>query len=170
MSKSKPRGKPGEIAVVGEVDDWEEDVVKALLELPAGGSCVFYIDSGGGSVFGALAVLTLLRHRRIDASAVVLGECSSAALLLFAACRQRIVTPYSTLLFHRMRWQSEKRIGSCEARHWASHFEDMEREIDELQARLFGVAQEQVRAWTADGQYVTGPQVVAAGLAEMLEL
>jgi ATP-dependent Clp protease, protease subunit len=115
-------------------------------------------------------VLTLLRHRRIDASAVVLGECSSAALLLFAACRHRVVTPYSTLLFHRMRWQSEKRVSSGEARHWASHFEDMERQIDELQARLFGVAEEQVRAWTVDGQYVTGPQVVAAGLAELLEL
>src|SRR5579871_475380 len=141
MSKSKARGKPGEIAVVGEVDDWEEDVVKSLLELPPGGSCVFYIDSGGGSVFGALAVLTLLRHRRINASAVVLGECSSAALLLFAACKRRLVTPYSTLLFHRMRWQSEKRVHSGEARHWAAHFEGMERDLDELQARLFGGAE-----------------------------
>jgi ATP-dependent Clp protease protease subunit len=170
MSKSKPRDKPGEIAVIGEVDDWEQDVVKALLEIPAGGACVFYIDSGGGSVFGALSVLTLLRHRRIEASAVVIGECSSAALLLFAACRKRTVTPYSTLLFHRMRWQSEKRVSSGEARHWASHFEDMERELDELQARLFGAAEDQVRAWTADGQYVTGPQIVAAGLADLLEL
>jgi ATP-dependent Clp protease, protease subunit len=170
MSKSKPRDKPGEIAVIGEVDDWEEEVVKALLEIPPGGDCVFYIDSAGGSVFGALAVLTLLRHRRINGSAVVLGECSSAALLLFAACRQRLVTPYSTLLFHRMRWQSEKRVSSGEARYWATHFEDMERDIDELQARLFGTAQEQVRAWTANSQYVTGPEMVAAGLAKMLEL
>jgi ATP-dependent protease ClpP protease subunit len=170
MSKSKARGEPGEIAVIGDVDDWEEDVVKALLELPPGGSCVFYIDSAGGSVFGALAVLTLLRHRRIDATGVVLGECSSAALLLFAACRRRLVTPYSTLLFHRMRWQSEKRVGAGEARHWAGHFEALERDLDALQARLFGAADEQVRAWTAEGHYVTGPQLVAAGLAELLEL
>jgi hypothetical protein len=80
------------------------------------------------------------------------------------------VTPYSTLLFHRMRWQSEKRVISNEALHWARHFEDMERDIDDLQARLFGVAEEQVRAWTANGQYVTGPQMVAAGLAELLEI
>jgi ATP-dependent protease ClpP protease subunit len=170
MSKSKSRGKPGEIAVIGEVDDWEEDVVKALLELPPGGACVFYIDSAGGSVFGALAVLTLLRHRRIDATAVVIGECSSAALLLFAACQRRLVTPFSTLLFHRMRWQSEKRVSSDEARHWSTHFLDMERDLDTLQARLFGTAEEQVRQWTASGQYVTGPQIVAAGLAELVEL
>ena len=69
-----------------------------------------------------------------------------------------------------MRWQSEKRIGSFEASHWARHFAEMEKDIDDLQARLFGAAEEQVRAWTANSQYVTGEQLVAAGLAEMLEL
>src|ERR1700722_16165290 len=100
MAKKKKESAPvTEIPVIGEVDDWESDVVKELLDIPAGGACVFYIDSAGGSVFGALAVLTLLRQRRIDSSAVVIGECSSAALLLFAPCRKRLVTRYSTLLF-----------------------------------------------------------------------
>ena len=47
--------------------------------------------------------MTLLRYRQLEATAIVLGECSSAALMVFAACRRRFVTPYSTLLFHRMR-------------------------------------------------------------------
>jgi ATP-dependent protease ClpP protease subunit len=170
MAKRKPVPAAGEIAVVGEVDDWEEDVVKALLDIPPGGECVFYIDSAGGSVFGALAVLTLLRHRKLKCTAVVLGECSSAALLLFAACRKRFVTRYSTLLFHRMRWQSEKHIDAREAVHWARHFDGMERDVDELQARLFGLGEEQVRTWTAEGRYVTGQQLVDTGLAEMLDL
>jgi ATP-dependent Clp protease protease subunit len=170
MAKSKTRKNVSEIPVVGDVDDWEADVVKAILEIPPKGECVFYIDSAGGSVYGALAVLTLVRHRQLDATAIVLGECSSAALLLFAACRRRFVTPYSTLLFHRMRWQSEKRVGSDEAYLWAKHFEEMEKDIDNLQVRLFGTAEEQVRTWTDGGHYVTGPQVVAAGLAELLEV
>ena len=168
--KKKPPAEVSEIAVVGEVDDWEADVVKELLDVPVGGQCVFYIDSAGGSVFGALAALTLLRYRKITATAVVIGECSSAAILLFAGCRQRLVTPHSTLLFHRMRWQSDKRVAAGEAVLWARHFDELEKGIDDLQARLFGAAEEQVRAWTASGQYVTGPQVVAAGLAELLEL
>jgi ATP-dependent protease ClpP protease subunit len=170
MARNKTRRKLVEIPVIGDVDDWESEVVKSLLEIPRGGECTFYIDSAGGSVFGALAVLTLMRHRQLEGTAVVLGECSSAALLLFAACRHRFVTPYSTLLFHRMRWQSEKRVGSAEAYLWAKHFEDMEKDIDSLQARLFGTAEEQVRAWTGSGNYVTGPQLVAAGLAQMLEV
>jgi len=169
-SKKKQASAVAEIAVIGEVDDWEADVVKELLEVPAGGECTFYIDSAGGSVFGALAALTLLRYRRITGTAVVIGECSSAALLLFAACRKRLVTPHSTLLFHRMRWQSDKRVAAGEALLWAQHFDELEKGIDDLQARLFGAAEDQVRTWTAAGHYVTGPQVVAAGLADLLEL
>lgn len=164
----KARKKVPEIPVIGDVDDWEADVVKSLLDLPPGAECVFYIDSAGGSVYGALAVLTLMRYRQHPGTAIVLGECSSAALLLFAACRRRYVTPYSTLLFHRMRWQSEKRVAAEEAYLWAKHFEEMEKDLDNLQAELFGTAAEQVRTWTRGSHYVTGPEMVAAGLAELL--
>jgi ATP-dependent protease ClpP protease subunit len=170
MARARKAKTVPEIPVIGEVDDWEADVVRALLDLPPGSECVFYIDSAGGSVYGALAVMTLLRQRRLQGTAVVLGECSSAALLLFAACKKRQVTRYSTLLFHRMRWQSDKRIGSDEAFRWARHFEDMEKDLDELQVQLFGVAEEQVRTWTRGGHYVTGPELVAAGLAELIPL
>lgn len=165
----EPQG-PAEIPIIGDVDDWEADTIKALLEVPLRRECIFYIDSAGGSVYGALAVLTLLRYRQLQGTAIVLGECSSAALLLFAACQRRFVTAYSTLLFHRMRWQSEKRVGSGEAYAWAKHFESMEKDIDELQVRLFGSAADQVRAWTDGGHYVTGTQIVEAGLAELLQV
>jgi ATP-dependent Clp protease protease subunit len=170
MAKKKKETQPVEIPVVGDVDDWESDVIKELLEVPQGGACIFYIDSAGGSVYGALSALTLLRYRKITATALVLGECSSAAILLFAACQKRLVTPHSILLFHKMRWQSEKRVGAQEAALWARHFDELEKDIDTLQVRLFGSAESEVRRWTAEGQYITGPQVVAAGLAEMLEL
>lgn len=170
MAQSKTKKKVTDIPIIGDVDDWEADVVRTLLELAPERECVFHIDSAGGSVYGTLAVTTLMRYRGIRATAIVLGECSSAAILLFAACQRRLVTRYSTMLFHRMRWQSEKRVGSDEAFLWAKHFEEMEKDIDELHIKLFGKAEEQIRQWCARGQYVTGTQVVAAGLAEMLEL
>jgi ATP-dependent protease ClpP protease subunit len=166
----KRAAQPVEIVAVGEVDDWEQDAVKSLLEVPTGGEVVFYIDSAGGSVYSALALVTLLRQRRLRGTAVVLGECSSATLLLFAACPRRLVTRYSTLLFHRMRWQSEKDVISNEAVNWARHFEQLEGDLDELQVQLFGAAAPQVRTWTADGRYVSGPEVAEAGLAELFEI
>lgn len=170
MSKSKARKHVPEIPLIGEVDDWEEDAVKTLLETPHGDECIFYIDSSGGSVYGALAVATLIRQRRLRCTAVVLGECSSASVLVFAACQKRLVTRYSTMLFHRMRWQSDKRVDAREASLWARHFDEMEKEIDALQERLLGTGVEQVREWIRDGHYVSGAQVVAAGLADLLEI
>lgn len=164
------RKQPPDIPLIGDVDDWEEDVIKAILDIPWGGECVLYIDSGGGSVYGALAVTTLMRQRQLQCTGVVLGECSSATILVFAACAKRVVTPYSTFLFHRMRWQSDKRVSAQEASHWAKHFEEMEREIDILQEKLFGDAAEQVRGWIQGSQYATGVQLVAAGLATLLEI
>ncbi|MGE3803454.1 MAG: ClpP family protease [Gemmataceae bacterium] len=164
------RKTPSEIAAIGDIDEWEEDVIKALLELPPKSECAFYIDSAGGSVYGALAVVTLLRHRQLQGSAIVLGECSSAAVLVLAACTRRLVTPHSTLLFHRMRWQSEKRVAADEAHLWAKHFHEMERDIDNLQVRLFGKAETQIRKWIEGGHYVSGRELVEAGLAELFEL
>jgi ATP-dependent Clp protease protease subunit len=170
MTTDKKRKKPIEIPLIGDVDDWENDVVKQLLDAKPKRECVFYIDSGGGSVYGALAVATVIRLRQLACTGIVLGECSSAALLIFAACQRRLVSRYSTLLFHRMRWQSDKRVGAREATLWSRHFENMEQEIDLLQAKLFGTAEAQVREWTDKGEYVSGVQMAQAGLAELFEL
>ena len=170
MATEKKSRKPLEIALIGEVDDWENDVIKELLEARPKRECIFYLDSMGGSVYGALAVTTLIRQRQLECTGIVLGECSSASILIFAACKKRLVTRYSTLLFHRMRWQSDKRVEAMEASLWAKHFEGMEKDIDDLQARLFGTAEKQVREWTERGQYVTGLQVAEAGLAELFEV
>jgi ATP-dependent protease ClpP protease subunit len=166
----KAHSQPKEIAVVGEVDDWQKEVMEALLEVPRGGACVFYIDSSGGSMYGALAVLALLRHREVEATAIVVGECSSAALWLFAGCHKRLVTPFSVCLFHPMRWESEKRVTSVEAVSWARHFQQLEKEMDDLLVRLLGKAGDEVRAWTAQERFVSAQELVAAGLAELMEL
>jgi ATP-dependent protease ClpP protease subunit len=166
----KAKSQPVEIAVVGDVDDWEKDVLHALLEAPPGGECVFFIDSSGGSIYGALAVLALMKHRRLTATAVVLGECSSAALWLLAGCRKRLVTPFSVCLFHGMRWESEKRVTTTEAVSWATHFQRIEKDMDDLLVRLLGQAETQIREWLAAERYVSGAELVQAGLAEMMEL
>ncbi len=170
MTIEKKRRKPLEIPLIGDVDDWEEDVIKAMLEAKPRCECTLYFDSLGGSVYGALAVTTLMRQRQLQCTGIVLGECSSAALLVFAACQKRLVTRFSTLLFHRMRWQSEKRVGAAEAGLWASHFSGMEKDIDDLQAKLFGTAEQQVREWTTQGRYVNGKEIADAGLAELFEV
>jgi ATP-dependent protease ClpP protease subunit len=114
--------------------------------------------------------MTLILLRELQATGIVTGECSSATLWPFAACQRRIVTPYSVLLFHPMRWQSEENVGLAEAAEWARHFGQLERDMDGLLADLFGVTVEEMNKWISPGRYVTGRELADAGLAELVEL
>ena len=164
-----PRG-PIEIPFVGDLTDNEGELTERLLSVPPGGECTLFIDSPGGSPYCAVSLTTLIILRGLKATGIVAGECSSAALWPFAACRRRIVTPYSVMLFHPMKWQSEEHVGLDEAAEWARHFGDLEVDMDNLLARLFGLEKQDLEKWIRPGRYVKGPELAEAGMAEMVDL
>lgn len=169
MQRDEREG-PLEIALVGDLTDNESELTDKLLDVPPGGECTLYFDSPGGSPYCAMSLMSLIRLRRLRATGIVTGECSSAALWPFAACERRIVTPYSVLLFHPMKWQSEEHVRLAEAAEWARHFGQLETDMDALLADLFGVTTSEMQKWINPGRYVTGQELVDAGLAEMVDL
>jgi ATP-dependent protease ClpP protease subunit len=161
---------PPEIALVGDLTDNESELTERFLSVPPGGQCTLYIDSPGGSPYCAMSLMSLMLLRGLNATGIVTGECSSAALWPFAACRRRMVTPFSVLLFHPMKWQSEEHVGLAEAAEWARHFGMLENEMDQLLADLFGVSRDVMGKWINPGRYISGRELADAGLAEMVEL
>jgi ATP-dependent protease ClpP protease subunit len=161
---------PVEIAIVGDLTDSEAELTDRLLGVEPGGEVTIYFDSPGGSPYCAVSLMTLIKMRNLRATGIVTGECSSATLWPFAACRRRIVTPFSVLLFHPMRWQSEENVGLSEAAEWARHFGQLEQDMDALLAQLFGVPTEVMHEWINPGRYVSGRELAAAGMAELVEL
>ena len=161
---------PLEIAIVGDLTEHEGDLTDRLLGVAPGGECTLYFDSPGGSPYCAMSLVALLKIRDVRATAIVTGECSSAALWPFAACRRRLVTPYSVFLFHPMKWQSEEHIGIKEEAEWSRHFADLERDMDVLLAQLFGRGGDLIDRWIATHRYVTGKEMAEAGLAELIPL
>ncbi|HUY35890.1 MAG TPA: ATP-dependent Clp protease proteolytic subunit [Pirellulales bacterium] len=159
-----------EIAVAGDLTDCEADLTRQLLEVPPGGRCVIYFDSPGGSPYSGMSLMSLLLLRGLRATGVVTGECSSAALWPFAACARRLVVPYSVLLFHPMKWQSEEHVGLAEAAEWARHFGQLETDMDHLLADLFGISKAEMDRWMRPGRYVSGREMAENGLAELVEL
>ena len=159
-----------EIPLVGELLENQADLVEKFLSVEPGEECLIYFDSPGGSPYAGLALTSLIRLRGLRATGIVIGECSSAALWPLAACHRRLVTPYSTLLFHPMKWQSEENVGLGEAAEWARHFEQLETDMDRLLADLFGTAKEMIAEWSRTGRYVTGRELADAGLAELTGL
>lgn len=167
MTHKEEREGPVEIALTGDLTEHQSDLCEKLLEVEPGGECVLYFDSVGGSPYSAVALTSMILLRSLQATGVVIGECSSAALWPFAACRRRLVTPYSVLLFHPMKWQSEENVGLSEATEWARHFGTLEGDMDRWLAELFGVSIEVIEPWIRPGRYVSGAEMVEQGLAEM---
>lgn len=161
---------PLEIALVGDLTDNEVELTDKLLSVEPGGQCTLFIDSPGGSPYCAMSLMTLMLVRGVRATGIVTGECSSAALWPFAACVRRLVTPYSVLLFHPMKWQSEEHVGLAEAAEWARHFGNLETDMDTLLAELFGLPQAEMEKWIKPGRYVSGRELADAGLAELIDL
>lgn len=167
MSREQDERIP-EIALCGDLTEHESELTDRLLDVEPGGECLIYFDSPGGSPYCAMSLMTLIKIRGLRATGIVTGECSSAALWPFAACVKRLVTPCSVLLFHPMRWQSEENVGLAEAAEWARHFGQLEKDMDVLLAGLFGSSVEQMDKWINPGRYVGGPELAAAGLAELI--
>jgi ATP-dependent Clp protease, protease subunit len=161
---------PIEIGMTGDLTEHESELTEKLISVPFGGECTLYIDSPGGSPYCAISLASIILMRRLRATAFVTGECSSAALWPFAACIKRYVTPFSVLLFHPMKWQSEEHVGLHEAAEWARHFGQLEQDMDSLLCHLFQKSQSQVGDWIKAGRYVGGPELVAAGLADLVHL
>ena len=159
-----------EIAICGDLAQHEHEIYDKLLGVPPGGECVLYFNSPGGSAYAALSLASLIVLRGMQATGVVIGECSSAAIWPLAACRRRIVTAHSVLLFHQLKWESGEHVDISEAAEWARHFAYLEQDMDAVLARLFGVGIDKLAAWTKPGRYVTGRELAAAGLAELVEL
>ncbi len=161
---------PVEIAIVGDLTDSEAELTDRLLGIEPGGECTIYFDSPGGSPYCAVSLMTLIKLRNLKATGIVTGECSSATLWPFAASQRRIVTPFSVMLFHPMRWQSEENVGLAEAAEWARHFGQLEQDMDTLLANLFGVAPAVMQEWINPGRYVSGRELASTGMAEIVEL
>jgi ATP-dependent Clp protease protease subunit len=163
------RTGPWEISICGDLTDRQAELIESLTEVTRQSRGILYFDSCGGSVYTGLALGTLIRLRGLRVTGVVLGECSSAALLPFAACESRFVTPHSTLLFHPMRWQSEEDVRLEEATEWARHFKDLESRLDVLLSQLLKVEPSALATWTRPGRFVSGPELAERGIAQLFD-
>lgn len=161
---------PWEIAVAGDLTEKQNDLLERLLEVPPRSKGTIYFDSCGGSAYVGISLAGLIRLRGLRARGVVLGECSSAALLPFAACTERFVTPQSYLFFHPVRWSSEENVRIEEAAEWTRHFGILEDEMDGLLSQLLQIPLETIHGWTRPGRFLSGAEIVAAGLARMVDL
>ncbi len=161
---------PIEIAITGNLGEEDDSTLDKLLDIPPGEECILYFDSPGGSAYSAISLLSVILLRGIKATGIVTGECSSAAIWPFAACKRRLATPFSVFLFHPMKWQSDEHLHLAEASEWARHFGNLEHSMDDLLAEQLGVPKDELSTWTHPGRYFSGKELADRGVVELIQL
>lgn len=83
-----------------------------------------HINSGGGNVFDAVAVVDHLEHLRVPVYSVIEGHCASAATLISIACTKRFILPSALMMIHQLQtelWgtlqQAEDQMGVSRRLH-----------------------------------------------------
>lgn len=158
------------LTLLEDVEKCEKELVEGLLGIPVGKSCRLLINSGGGSVYAAMGVCTVIRMRRLKVEAVVLADCSSSALMIFAAAHKRLMAPHASCLFHPMRWSGDENCRLPAARSWTQEFGRMSDVMENFLVENLPLARRTLRQWVRDERYVLATELVEAGLAEMLDL
>ena len=162
--------EPRIITLLDDVEKCEKEVVESLLAIPDGRPVRIVINSGGGSVYASLGMSTVLKMKRLQGEAIVLADCSSSALLVFATCRTRRIAPHASFLFHPMRWTSEEHSRLPAAKSWSTEFTRVSDVCERWLVEHMAVPRRTLRQWMTQERYVEAQELIDLGVAEALDL
>ncbi len=157
---------PKHLTLLEDVEKCERELVEACLAAPEGASLRLAINSGGGNVYSALAIASVIELRRLKITATVLADCSSSALLVLASCRRRYAAPHASFLFHPMRWSSEEQSRLSAARSWSEEFTRLNRVCEDWLVDRLPISRRTLRQWTREERYITAQELFELEIAE----
>jgi ATP-dependent protease ClpP protease subunit len=165
-------GSSATIRVYGPIDSWggiwgvsSQEVSAALDALPAGiDSIQLRINSPGGEVFEAMAILNMLRAHPARTVAVVDGIAASASSFLAAGCDETVMSPGTQMMIHDARTFA---YGPPKVmRKVAEVLDSLSDSAADLYAEAAGGDAAAWRALMGDETWYTAKEAVAAGLAD----
>jgi len=163
-------GTVATIRMYGPIDSWggywgisTKDVGQVLDALPDSvAQIILRINSGGGEVFEALAILNMFRAHKATVTAVVDGLAASAASFLAAGCDETVMSPGTQMMIHKP-WGIE--IGDSDTmRKHADILDGLEVSMVELYTAKAGE-----KDWAqllADETWLTTSEAMQLGLAD----
>lgn len=163
-------GTVATIRMYGPIDSWggwwgisTDDVAKVLDALPESVTeIVLRINSPGGEVWEAMAILNMLGAHRARVVAVVDGLAASAASFIAASCDETVMSPGSQMMIHSphsIAWGNAR-----EMRKTADFLDKLEESMVEVYTAKAG-AQDWATLLAAE-TWLSGPDTVALGLAD----
>lgn len=158
--------------IYGPIDSWggpwgvsASEVAQALTELPAGTTDIeLHLNSPGGEVFEAVAILNLLRDHSARVTAKVDGLAASAASFLAAGADELIMGRNTELMIHDA-WGIA--IGNAaDMRQYADLLDRVSNDAADVYAAKAGGAQQDWRDYMLKESWFNAEEAVAVGLAD----
>lgn len=162
------------IRMYGPIDSWggwwgisTEDVGRVLDALPdTVEQIVLRINSPGGEVWEAMAILNMLAAHRAQVVAVVDGIAASAASFIAASCDETVMSRGSQMMIHSP-WAFA--IGNAaKMRKQAAFLDTLERSMIEVYAEKAG--EKDWATLLAEETWLTAEDTVALGLADRVDV
>ncbi|MEV8023669.1 head maturation protease, ClpP-related [Microbacterium sp. NPDC080220] len=162
------------IRMYGPIDSWggwwgisTEDVGRVLDALPESVSeIILRINSPGGEVWEAMAILNMLSAHRANVVAVIDGIAASAASFIAAGCAQTYASPGSQMMLHSpssIAWGN-----AVEMRKTAAFLDKLEDSIIEVYVDKAG--EKDWKQILADETWLTATETVEMGLADEVKV
>lgn len=158
------------IRMYGPIDSWggwwgisTEDVARVLDALPESvEQIVLRINSPGGEVWEAMAILNMLGAHRASVLAVVDGLAASAASFIAASCDETVMSPGSQMMVHSpssIAWGN-----AVEMRKTAQFLDKLEESMVEVYTAKAG--EKDWASLLGEETWLTATETVALGLAD----
>lgn len=99
---------------IGDPSDYR-DLISLLFNADEDDSFNFFINSEGGQLYSALAIIEGLKHTTAQVTAVIVGECHSAASMIAMYCHQMAVLDSAHMMIHTASYGTMGNTGNVKA-------------------------------------------------------
>ena len=122
------------------------------------------INSDGGSCYGALCIINLMRaHGRIDTLCIGIAESGAADTL--ASGRKRYIVPGTIAMLHQVSWELGRELAS-NVLHSARALEKLNSLMADLLAEATGKSRDQIDLDLSHDHYLYDKEIIEYGLAD----
>lgn len=164
--------RQNELYLYGEIGKGPEDIsaaafIDALNAVSANDEIKIYINSAGGDVFEAMAIVATMRRRKTRKTVIVDGLAASAASVICMAADRIVMSPGAMMMIH----MPFSFVGGTaeEFRERAKSLDEATASIVSLYAERTGNQAEQVRAWMEAETWMNAETAKERGFCDAIE-
>ena len=131
-----------------------------------------FISGPGGSISAALNLINYLRNTPLYVTGIAVNNCSSASALIWLACENREIFPYSRIMLHEVTHTIYEDVRYT-AERVAEILDDMNRlndDIYKLVANAFGKSKEDIKEIIkGKDYYINADEIQKLGVATIVD-